>query len=130
MDADIGVPALAAPAFAAVRVALVATGATESTGAAIALASAELSPIKDIQLVDRESIDAILREQKLSLAGLVEAEQMIRIGRLMKADLFAIAHSNTQGQVLGLVVFEPADRSGMAMEPAGGRRFARRHPST
>lgn len=94
--------------FAAVRVALITAGAAESTNPAIALASAELSPTNEVQLVDRESIDAILHEQKLSRSGLVEGEQMIRVGRLMKADLFAIADTDSEGRILGLVIFDTA----------------------
>jgi hypothetical protein len=91
------------------RVALVTTGGAESTSPAIALATAELNGVEDVQLVDRQSIQAVLQEQKLSLSGLIDAERMIQVGKLLKANLLAVVDTDQKGgQALGLVVFDAA----------------------
>src|SRR5690242_6430914 len=83
----------ALPAWAAVRVALVTTGTPESTGQVIALATAQIND-DAIQLVDRESIAAVLKEQKLSLSGLADPDRAIEVGKMLKADLFAVLETD------------------------------------
>jgi len=68
--------------FAATHVALVTTGSTETAAQTIALATAQLAADgKDIELLDRQAINAIIQEQKLSLSGLVDREKMIQVGK-------------------------------------------------
>ena len=45
-----------------------------------------LAENKQAKVVERKRLAAVLREQKLSLAGLVEKETLIRVGKLLKAD--------------------------------------------
>ncbi len=46
---------------------------------------ANLSGLKDVKLVERSKLDAILREQKLNLAGLVDPATAVKVGRLLGA---------------------------------------------
>ena len=96
--------------FAATHVALVTTGSTEAAAQTIALATAQFSADpNDIELLDRQAVNAIIREQKLSLSGLVDQEKMIQVGKLVKADLFAVVDTDPSGgQALGLVIFDTA----------------------
>ena len=50
------------------------------------LLTAELSASSDFELVERESLDAILREQSLGLSSISKTEEAVRIGRLLQAD--------------------------------------------
>jgi hypothetical protein len=93
--------------LAATRVALVTAGPGEPVKQASSLAMADLSAEKDLQLVDREAINSTLAEQKLSLSGMVDSEKMIAVGRLLKADLFAVVEADPKdGTALGVVVFD------------------------
>jgi hypothetical protein len=98
---------IAPPTFAATRVALVTTGDVEPSGPTIALVTAELSGVRDVQLVDRESIHAVLQEQKLSLSGVIEADRAIQLGKLLKVDVFAVVDADGKGgQPFGLTIFD------------------------
>jgi hypothetical protein len=98
---------LVAPSLAAVRLALVATVTEKTDQQAIDLATAELSSDQDIQLLDRESINSVLAEQKLSLSGLVDDDRVIQVGKLLKADLFAIVENDAKETGgYSLVVFD------------------------
>jgi Curli production assembly/transport component CsgG len=54
------------------------------------LAVAELSSAKNLDLVERQSLDKALGEAKISLAGLVRAATAVRVGKLLKADWFLL----------------------------------------
>lgn len=54
------------------------------------LLTAALSDHKNIQIVDRQNLDQILKEQKLSLTDLIHPETALKIGRLLKADSIII----------------------------------------
>jgi len=95
----------AAPALAATRVALVGESG-EGVSQAIALATANLAGDKDFQLVEREQIISVLQEQKLSLAGLLDPQQAMHVGQLLRADLFAVIESAGDGKPTGLVIFD------------------------
>ncbi len=45
-----------------------------------------LAENKQAKVVERERLNDVLREQKLSLAGLADKDTLIRVGRLLKAD--------------------------------------------
>jgi hypothetical protein len=106
----VGVSVLAtSPVWAAVRVALVTTGTPESTSQVIALATAQIDD-KDIQFVDRESISGVLKEQKLSLSGLVDPDRAIEVGKMLKADLFGVLETDAKGKrPLGLTIFDSSN---------------------
>jgi len=46
---------------------------------------ANLGGLKDVKLVERSRLDAVLREQKLTLAGLVDPATAVKVGRLLGA---------------------------------------------
>jgi hypothetical protein len=74
----------------ATRLALLQTN-PEHTGAAIALLEAKLIHVGNIELVERQEIDAILREQKLS--ALLDANAVsarAAVGKALKADLLVV----------------------------------------
>ncbi len=56
----------------------------------ISLLEIELSQRDDIRLLERAAIDKILEEQKLSAAGLLDRNNTIKIGKLLRADAFII----------------------------------------
>jgi Curli production assembly/transport component CsgG len=54
------------------------------------LITADLSAAKNLELVDRQSLDTLLHEQQMSLSGVVRANSAIRIGKLLHADWFLV----------------------------------------
>ncbi len=54
---------------------------------------AELSGAKNLELVDRQSLNAVLRESELSLSGLARAAGAVRVGKLLRADWFLMGSS-------------------------------------
>ena len=77
-------------ADAATRVALVAGAGQGGVENMIDMATALLSQDADLVLLDRAEVGRVLREHELSLAGLVGAEQAVKAGQLLQADLFAV----------------------------------------
>ena len=62
------------------------------------LVLAELSGAPGLNLVERQSLDAVLRELSLNLSGLVRAKDAVRAGKLLKADWFLLG---TQAKING-----------------------------
>jgi hypothetical protein len=58
--------------------------------ALVSLLEVELSQKESIQLLERAAIDKILDEQQLSAAGLLDRNNAIKIGKLLRADAFII----------------------------------------
>ena len=54
------------------------------------LITADLGSAKGLELVERQSLDRVLREAELSLSGLVRAKDAIRVGKLLRADWFLL----------------------------------------
>src|SRR5436190_1534847 len=96
-------------ASAATRIALAGTG--NSVENVLDAATALLSKDTDLQLLDRAEVGRVLREQEISLAGLVRAENAVKAGQLLHADLFAVLEGALTNEAavssaLGLVVFD------------------------
>ena len=92
---------------AAVRIALVSSDKSESARNIMALAEVRLSSAPGLVLVDRQSIDKVLAEQKLSLAGEISADQALNLGKLLSVDLFGVVEVGLEAKgVAGLVVFD------------------------
>ena len=51
------------------------------------LITADLSKVKGITVVERENLERIIKEQKLSLEGLVEKKNQIKVGKLVGANV-------------------------------------------
>src|SRR5690242_14126067 len=75
---------------AATRVALVVGSRSEGVRTALDLATARVSAMPGIELLERAAIDRVLAEQKLTLAGLADAGQAITAGKLLSADVLAV----------------------------------------
>src|SRR5882724_11229456 len=73
---------------AATRIALAGTG--NGVENVLDAATVFLNKDTDLQLLDRAEVGRVLREQEISLAGLVRAEHAVKAGRLLHADLFAV----------------------------------------
>lgn len=105
------VPWLGAARFASaapVRVALVATDAGRDAGAALDLASATLSKLAGIEVLERAGVEKLLGEQLRSLAGAMDAESVVQAGRILRADVFAILETTTNGLLGGFTVLDGA----------------------
>jgi len=90
---------------AATRIALV--GAGNGVENVLDAATALMSKDTDLQFLDRAEVGRVLREQEISLAGLVRAEHAVKAGQLLHADLFAVLEGATAGPPsFGLVVFD------------------------
>ncbi len=107
---------------AATKVALVSNGgAGDVINAAIDLATVRLSSASDFTLLERKEIDRVLDEHKLSLGGLVNAEQAVSAGKLLTVDLFAVVETAEQGKLAsGLVVFDAQSGLRLADETLAG----------
>jgi hypothetical protein len=91
----------------ATRVALVSTDGKEVVRNVLDLAEAELGSATKIEILERRQIERVLSEQKLSLSGLVEANQIVAAGKLLSVDLFSVVETAAGGkEALGLVVFQ------------------------
>src|SRR4051812_22376790 len=73
-----------------VRLALVSTDKGDSIRNVLTLAEAKLSEVPAVQLLERQAVDRVLAEQKLSLSGVVATEQALTIGKLLSVNLFAV----------------------------------------
>ena len=62
---------------------------------------AELSQTEGVKLLERDSIDKILEEQKLSASGLLDRNTTIKIGKLLRADAFIILSLENKSQESG-----------------------------
>ena len=105
----IAVAAAVGSAHATTRIALVGTG--QGVENLLDTATVLLSQDTNLQLLDRADVVRVLREQEISLAGLVRAEQAIQAGQLLHADLFAVlegalTNETALSPALGLVVFD------------------------
>jgi hypothetical protein len=68
------------------------------------LLTAELSSAKGLQLVERQSLDKVLRELQLNLSGLVRAQDAVRAGKLLRADWFLLGSLASAGASNAAVV--------------------------
>ncbi len=88
-----------------VRVAIVG----ETDAATVDLATVHLSEDRGIELLEREQIETVLNEQKLASSGLVDADQAIQLGTLLRVDLCGVLETEpTDKRLLGIVVFDAA----------------------
>ena len=89
------------------RVALMTGEGREPIGKIVALAQAKLSAEAGLELLDRDETQRVLKEQKLSLSGVVAATEAIAVGKLLAVDLFAVVEGPPgQEAVSGIVVFD------------------------
>src|SRR5262245_46255986 len=94
------------PTVAATKVALVTKETSDSTKTLLELAQVELSAEKSIDLLERQAIDRVLAEQKLSLSGLVDANTAVKVGKLLGVDVFAVLEMGGNKEALGVVVYD------------------------
>jgi hypothetical protein len=88
----------------ATRVALLGDG--KQADQIVALAQAQLSGAGNVEVLDRETIQPILQEQKIALAGLT-AEQAIATGKVLKADLLVVIEPAPTAEMPGgVIVFD------------------------
>jgi WD40 repeat protein len=120
-------PVQVQPAAAAVtrtgpaRVAVIAAGEGDGPRSVGELALAQLADQKGIVLLERAAMDRLLREQKLSLAGVVSADTAVQAGKILAADLLAVLEpAPDQKQALGCIVFDAA--TGVRLFDAGFTR--------
>jgi hypothetical protein len=74
-----------------VRCALVVDKSEElRSSALVSLLEARLSQDSHVQLVERSRIDAILREQQISLAASAEPNTVMKVGKLLRAEAFIL----------------------------------------
>ena len=61
------------------------------------LLTVELTGAKGLELVERKSLDRVLGELELNLAGLVRAKDAVRAGKLLKAEWFVLGSTAPAG---------------------------------
>lgn len=91
----------------ATRVAILTTAKDASSGNVAALVEAELSQGNDFTVLERQQVDRILSEQKLSLSGMVEADQAVKVGKILSCQLLVILEPEAGTAQFGLVNFDP-----------------------
>jgi hypothetical protein len=90
-----------------VKIALVSNEKGDILRNVLTLAEAKLSKVPGLQVLERETINRVLSEQKLSLSGLVATDQVLTVGKLLAVDLFAVLEAGLdKKEVAGLVVFD------------------------
>jgi hypothetical protein len=90
----------------AVHVALVSADKSETIRNILALAEVKLSDAGGIALLERQAVDKVLAEQKLSLSGLVASDHAVAVGKLLGVELFAVLEPGADKDSVGLVVFD------------------------
>src|ERR1700722_12229093 len=121
------------------RIALVTAEKGEAIKTLLDLAEAKLTESKTLDLLDRQTIDRVLAEQKLTLARAVAADQALTVGKLLSVELLVVLEASPGGrQPTGLVVFDavsgvklwdaalPADLNAAVEAVSAGVEAARR----
>jgi hypothetical protein len=90
-----------------VKLALVPAQHRPAVLGVLELVQAELSSEKRLQLLERRQIEKALKEQAVSLSGLVDASTAVRAGQILGADLFGVLESDDK-EAVGLVVYDAA----------------------
>lgn len=91
------------------RIALLTSQNLEAARNLQDLSLAKLSTEPGIQLLERAAIERVLREQALSLSGLVDAGTAVKVGQLLAVDVLGIIDSAPAAKSsIGLVVFDAA----------------------
>ena len=80
------------------------------------LITAELTGTRGFNLVERQSLDAILKEMNLSLSGLVRARDAVRVGKLVQADWFLLGTPTTLHGINSIVVRLVDARTGVMLD--------------
>ncbi len=76
----------------------------ENSGQLIAdILSARIGVLGELSIVERQDIEKILEEQKLTLAGLVSPDKDVEVGKLLGAKLLITGRVTTAGQRIYLV---------------------------
>lgn len=105
----VGLSVMSARALAASRVALIhATDGDAQAAQIVSLAETLVGQQNGVQLIERQQIERVLREQQISLSGVVDAEHAIKVGRIVSADLLASVETSPGSRAIGLVVFDAA----------------------
>ena len=90
-----------------IRVGLLASQSNDAVERVLTLAMAKLSSVDEMVLLERQEIRRVLEEHKLTLSGLVNADQAIMLGKLLQVEVFAVVESDTEEErALGLVIFD------------------------
>ncbi|HEY7158295.1 MAG TPA: hypothetical protein VH575_30360 [Gemmataceae bacterium] len=90
-----------------VRIALVSAEKGETLVKVLTVAEAKLTELPGVEMLERSAIDRVLAEHKLTLSGLVAADQAVAIGKLLTVDLFAVLDAGSDAkEVGGLVIFD------------------------
>jgi hypothetical protein len=96
------------------RCAVIVEGPSAASATSIAsLVEAELSG-KNVQLVDRQSINRLLQEQYLSKTGLIDADHAVSAGKILSADLLAFVSVSADSSTI--IVFDA--NSGVRLDDA------------
>jgi hypothetical protein len=91
----------------AARVALVTAQPLEAARTLQDLALVTLSKEKGIDLLQRDAMDKLLAEQKLSLSGLVEAKSAVQLGKILAVDCLGVIDVSLEAkEALGFVLFD------------------------
>ncbi|MDB6021659.1 MAG: hypothetical protein JWQ04_1516 [Pedosphaera sp.] len=90
----------------------------EQNGRFADLMLAELQSAAGFEFVDRQSLDAILRETHLSLSGLVRAKDAVRVGKLLRADWFVLGTIAKVHETNSMVVRVVDARTGIMEDAA------------
>ncbi len=90
-----------------IRIALVSADKGEELVKVQTLAEAKLTELPGVEVLERAAIERVLAEHKLTLSGLVAADQAVAVGKLLTVDLFAVLDAEAgQKKVGGMVVFD------------------------
>ncbi len=105
-----------------VRIAVISNLAEPVVQEGLALAESLLTTTKDIRLIERQQISAVLTEHHLTLGGIADAATAVKVGKLVTADLFAVVSGNPAAknrEVLSVVVFNARTGARLVDRAAG-----------
>lgn len=92
---------------ATLRLALITSEKSDAVRNVLTLAEAKLGEMPHIKLVERQAIEKVLAEQKLSVSGVVAPDQALTIGKLLSVDVFAVLEAGIETkEAAGLVILD------------------------
>lgn len=95
---------------AGTRVAIVPTAGADARARDVAAAAeAELGANERFSLIERQQVERVLSEQKLSLSGATDAAQAVRAGKLLACQMLVLLEPERRaGGAVGVVIFDPS----------------------
>ena len=113
---------ITAPCPAETRLALISGVRHKAALDAVALAEVQLSALPALKLLERSTIDKVLKEHQLVFQGMADTALAIKTGKILTVDLLAVLEGDPKAKddaAMGLVVFDARTGARLCDETLG-----------